>query len=52
MQMAMEDAESAEQLGYINAHGTSTVNDPMESAVIRKVWANTQITCLSAPPNQ
>jgi len=39
MQMALDDAGIApEQLGYINAHGTSTpLNDPMETAVIRKV---------------
>ena len=39
MQMALEDAGiEPEQLGYSNAHGTSTpLNDPMESAVIKRV---------------
>jgi 3-oxoacyl-[acyl-carrier-protein] synthase II len=40
MQLAIEDAGIApEQIGYINAHGTSTpLNDPMETAVIKKVF--------------
>jgi 3-oxoacyl-[acyl-carrier-protein] synthase II len=39
MEMALEDAGlEPGQLGYINAHGTSTpLNDPMESAVIKRV---------------
>jgi len=39
MQLALEDAGIApEQLGYINAHGTSTpLNDPMETSVIKRV---------------
>lgn len=40
MKMAIADAGiSPDEIGYVNAHGTSTpLNDPMETAVVKKVF--------------
>jgi 3-oxoacyl-[acyl-carrier-protein] synthase II len=42
MQMAMEDAKiSGHQIGYLNAHGTSTkINDATETGIIKKVFGD------------
>jgi 3-oxoacyl-[acyl-carrier-protein] synthase II len=45
IQEALRDAEvNAEDVGYINAHGTSTqVNDRVETAAIRRVFGDRRV---------
>lgn len=46
MQMALNDAEiAASEIGYINAHGSSTVlNDPTETLAIKRVFGDSATT--------
>lgn len=46
MQAALTDAQlNAEEVGYVNAHGTATaVNDPMEAEALRSVLGNALAT--------
>ncbi len=46
MQMALNDAEiAASEIGYINAHGSSTqLNDPTETVAIKRVFGDSAAT--------